>query len=99
MLFSLICIDRTDAGNLRAETRATHLEYLKSVGDKIVFAGPMMNDAGNGIVGSNFLLSMDSPLDVEAFAKKDPYALAGLFSSADIRPTMKAIWNPNSMPE
>ena len=99
MLFSLICIDRTDAGSLRADTRAKHLEYLKGAGDIIIFAGPMMNEAGNAVVGSDFLLNMESLLEVEAFAKKDPYNVAGLFSSVDARPTMKAIWYPDSMPD
>ena len=99
MLFSLICIDRTDAGSMRADTRPVHLEYLKANADKIIFAGPMPKEDGSGIIGSNFLLNMEDMAAVEAFAAADPYAKAGLFSSTDARSLIKALWDPSLMVE
>ncbi len=97
MLFSMLCYDKPDSGGLRSETRPTHLEFLQSVGTKIIFAGAMTNDDGDAVLGSKFILSMDDKQEVETFAASDPYAQKGLFERTEIRPLRKAIWNPDSM--
>ena len=99
MLFSLMCIDKADGAALRAATRPAHVDYLKSAGDKIVFAGAMTDETGETVVGSNFLLSVADQAEAEAFAAGDPYAQEGVFGSVTLRPTRKAIWNPDKIDE
>ncbi len=96
MLISIICIDKPDSGDVRANARPTHIEYLKSAGETIVFAGAMTDDDGGTVVGSLIMVNLPSLDDARAFAAGDPYAEAGLFQSTDIRPTRKSIFNPAS---
>jgi uncharacterized protein YciI len=97
MLFSLICIDKPNSGDLRAATREAHIAYLKSVGAKIVFAGAMTNPEGDAVVGSKFLLEIADQAEAEGFAAADPYTQAELFQSSDVRPVRRAIWHPESV--
>ena len=85
MLFALTCIDRTDAGTLRPDTRPAHLEFLKARLDQIQFAGPLLADDGETVVGSLLLLDVADKAVAEGFAASDPYAKAGLFAEVTVR--------------
>ena len=85
MTFLLICHDRTDAGDLRSETRDRHLDYLGQAGDQVLLAGPMLSDDGQPI-GSLLIIEAADAAEAKTFADNDPYALAGLFEKVDIRP-------------
>lgn len=95
MLFSMICTDRPNSGELRAGTRDKHIAYLQSMDDIIVFAGPMTTDDGGAVVGSHFVIAAADQAAVEAFAAGDPYAGVDLFQATDIHPLRKVVWNPD----
>ena len=44
MLYALLCTDKPDHLQLRLDTRAAHLDYLNSLGDRLKFAGPFLGD-------------------------------------------------------
>ncbi|KHJ55302.1 hypothetical protein LA66_01060 [Aureimonas altamirensis] len=92
MLYALLCEDRPDAGNLRAETRATHLDYLKGLGPVLKFAGPFLADEKPN--GSLLVVEAGSEQEARAIADGDPYAKAGLFSSVTIRRWNWSVNNP-----
>ena len=52
-------------------------------------AGPLLNDAGTGMVGSLLVLDLPDRDAADAFAASDPYAKAGLFRSVEVRPWKK----------
>lgn len=85
MLFALICADRPDSLALRMATRPEHLAYLQSEAKKIVSGGALL-DADGKPRGSLLILDVADRAEAEAFAAGDPYAKAGLFESAVIRP-------------
>jgi hypothetical protein len=89
MLFSLYCVDKPGRGDLRAATRPAHIEYLKSQADKIVLGGPQLAEDGKGAIGSLLVIDVADRAAAETFAANDPYAKAGLFESAVIRPFTK----------
>ena len=91
MAFVLYCVDKAGHGNVRAENRPAHLDYLKSNLDRILIAGPMTSDDGASVTGSVIILSDDSRADAEAFAAADPYAKAGLFESVTITAYKKVL--------
>lgn len=74
---------------LRMETRPEHLAYLDRLNaeGKLVFAGPFLDDEGKPC-GSMVAYEAESREEAEKLANADPYALAGLFDSVEIRP-----WN------
>ena len=95
MLYALICDDRSDAGNLRAETRPVHLDYLKSLGATLKFAGPFLgtDEKPNG---SLVVVDAADEASARAIGAADPYAKAGLFASVTVRRWNWAFNNPES---
>lgn len=83
MYFAIHCIDKPGCGDLRAATRATHLNYLNGLSDKILAGGPLLGLDG-GAIGSLLIVDLADRNAAYAFAAADPYALAGLFASTAI---------------
>jgi uncharacterized protein YciI len=88
MRVALICIDKVGALQVRLDNRAAHLDYIAATG-VVELAGPFL-DAG-AMVGSLVVLNVDDLAAAQAWAAGDPYALAGLFASVDIREWKKVI--------
>ena len=52
MLFAILCEDKPGALELRMETRPAHLDYLKSLGGTLKFAGPFLTEKEQTPCGS-----------------------------------------------
>lgn len=89
MLFTFTCLDKKDGLALRLQTRPTHLEYLDGHKGRIVFGGPLLDDAGEKPIGSLLIVDLPDQVAAQTFANNDPYAKAGLFQSVTIRPVKK----------
>jgi hypothetical protein len=87
MLFVIHALDKKNSLQLRMNIREHHLAYLTN--SPLVFAGPLLDEQGE-MCGSLIVLDMEDISEVENFAKNDPYALAGLFKSVEIRRFIKA---------
>ena len=85
MLFTIICTDKPNSLELRLASRPTHLAYLETYISKVVLAGPMLDGEGRP-AGSLFIIDVADRAEAEGFAASDPYAKAGLFESAVVRP-------------
>lgn len=96
MYFAISGIDKRDALSLRQDTRAAHIDFLKSHGDAVKLAGPYLGEDDASMTGSLIILEAADRAAAEAFAKADPYAQAGLFSTVDIRIWKWIIGNPQS---
>ncbi len=83
--FILLCRDKKDSLALRLKTRPEHLAYAASADVDIQLAGPIFDDDENP-AGSLFIITAAKMSDVQSFADADPYALAGLFETVEIRP-------------
>lgn len=89
MKFALICTDKAGMLQTRLDTRAAHLAHVNASG-VVDMAGPFLNEAGE-MVGSLIVLEVADMAAAQAWAAADPYALAGLFASVDIRAWKKVI--------
>ena len=85
MLFAMMCTDRPGALDTRLATRPTHLAYLQTYADKLVYAGALLDLDGRPC-GSLLIVDVEDRAAAEGFAAGDPYAKAGLFESTVIRP-------------
>jgi len=94
MIFSVQCIDRTDATGIRAGTRPAHVDFLKSLGKTLVLAGPFLADDGTTPTGSFLLVEAADKAAAEALAAGDPYAQAGLFASVTVQAYKIVFLNP-----
>jgi uncharacterized protein YciI len=95
MLYALICTDKPGHLETRLSNRPAHLAYLQSLGDHLKAAGPFLSPDEKPC-GSLVIMEAENLDAVRAVADKDPYALAGLFSSVDIRPWKWLIKNPET---
>jgi hypothetical protein len=86
VLFVLHCLDRADAHAIRANTREAHLAYAREHAGMIRLAGPLLDDDGETMVGSVFVVEADDAAAVQRFHRDDPYTRAGLFERVDIHP-------------
>ena len=95
--YCIHCIDRADAGDLRANTREAHLEWLRESG-RAVMAGPLLEPSGANAaeavgvgdrVGSLLVVNGDDLDEVKDWANTDPYNTAGLFASVSVAPLNK----------
>ncbi|MCA0433218.1 MAG: YciI family protein [Proteobacteria bacterium] len=95
MLFALICTDKPASLDLRLKVRPEHLAYLDSLGTKLKAAGPFLG-SDEKPNGSLVIIEADDLAGAQAMAAKDPYAIAGLFASVEIRPWKWLIKNPEN---
>jgi uncharacterized protein len=91
MQFVLYCTDKAGHQQVRADNRAAHIEYLKQNLARIVMAGPLLDDAGTGMIGSLLIIEVADRAAADAFAAGDPYGKAGLFASVRITPWRKVL--------
>lgn len=84
-LFAMIAKDKPGTGENRTATRPVHLEHLKAMGEKLVFAGALMGPDGNP-EGSLLVLEADSLEAATATLMADPFVAAGIFGSVEIKP-------------
>ncbi len=82
-IFAIHCIDKPMQQSLRASTRSEHLAYLETAIDRVLVAGPLLDDEGSPI-GSMMLMDFPDRRAAVAFAADDPYARAGLFASVAV---------------
>ncbi|HEY5107234.1 MAG TPA: YciI family protein [Caulobacteraceae bacterium] len=83
-LFVLTCIDKRGSLALRMATREAHFGYVHAHPGAIRLAGPFLDDAGD-MAGSMIVLEAANLEAARRFSAGDPYVLAGLFESVDIR--------------
>tara|TARA_R110002020_G_scaffold24826_9_gene81161 strand:+ start:1267 stop:1560 length:294 start_codon:yes stop_codon:yes gene_type:complete len=97
MLYALMCKDKPGSLDLRMATRPTHVEYLKSIeaSGVLKMAGPLLGDDEKPI-GSLLVVSAADKAEAEAIAAADPYAIAGLFASTEIRAFNWVFKNPEA---
>ena len=95
MLFALICTDKPNSLELRLSSRPAHVAFLNGLGSGLKLAGPFTDDAGSP-TGSLVVIEATDRAAAQMLAAQDPYAIAGLFSSVEIKPWKWAIKNPEA---
>ena len=96
MYFVIYAKDRKDGLPIRKANRGAHLEWIKSAsGIKVVMAGPLMNDAGDTMIGSMLVVDAVNLDAVNSWLTHDPYAKAGLPESVNVHPYIWAIGAPD----
>ncbi len=91
MYFAIYCVDKPDQGQVRADNRQAHLDYLNAHKDQVHVAGPLISDDGGTMLGSLLIMEFEDKAAAEAFAEADPYKKAGLFQFVDIHTWKKVL--------
>lgn len=84
---------KADTGDLHAQSRAAHLEYLKLNLGSLLAAGGLIEDDASGGLGGVIILDTDDRDVAERFIANDPFSKAGLFESVTVTRWRKAFFN------
>ena len=94
MLYAIIAQDQPNGVEHRMAVRPTHLDHLKTLGDKLVFAGPFL-DGDDKPSGSLLVIEAASLDEAKAMAAADPFAKEGVFASYEVKRWNWGINNPD----
>ena len=85
MQFLVKAYDGPDMLDKRMAVRPAHLEGMRELGKQIVFAGGLLDDAGN-MKGSALVMDFPDRAAMDAYLEKEPYVTAGVWETIDIEP-------------
>lgn len=94
-VYAIHCIDKPLHRDLRAATRSEHLAYMETAIDRILVAGPLLDEEG-GPIGSMLLMTFPDRRSAVGFAAEDPYAKAGLFASVAVTAWRQVLPQPQA---
>ena len=97
MPYAILTTDKPGGAELRAKTRAAHLEYLTANMEKLLAAGALIDDDGAGGHGGILIVDTDDRKEAEAFIAGDPFAKAGLFEKVTVARWRKAYFNKQKL--
>ena len=81
MHFVVIGKDKGE-GELRRRHRASHLEFVAGEQDKIVYAGPLLEEGR--MIGSLFVFDLPDRAALDAYLARDPYFAEAIFETIEI---------------
>lgn len=84
MLFAFHLTDRVDAGDLRQRVRPEHKAYLAQVAGRIAFAGPLLADDGQAMLGSLLVIDFADRAAALAWLEHEPFTRAGLYGESQV---------------
>ena len=98
MWYAINCKDKENSLQLRIKTRESHLERLNelSLEGRILVAGPNPmidneNPGDHGFSGSLIIAEFDSLNEAQEWADNDPYNIAGVFESIEVKPFKRVL--------
>ena len=98
MLYSIVGRDVENSLQARLAARPDHVERLKQLVSqgKLILAGPNpaidSSDPGDaGFTGSIIIAEFDSLQAAQEWADQDPYILAGVYASVEVKPFNQAL--------
>jgi uncharacterized protein YciI len=84
MLYAIRLLDKPGAAALRQRVRPEHKAYLAQVAARIAFAGPLVADDGEAMIGSLLVIDFDSREAVNAWLADEPFTRAGLYAATEV---------------
>lgn len=93
MPYAIQTTDKPNSAELRAKTRAAHIQYLTANVDKLLAAGALTADDGTGGHGGILIVDTDERREAEAFIAGDPFTQAGLFEKVTVSRWRKAYFD------
>ena len=77
-------MDKENSLALRMATRAAHFDYAHATG-AVRLGGPFLDQKGD-MIGSLIIIEAANLAAAQEWQRNDPYANAGLFAHAEVRP-------------
>lgn len=84
MDFLILATDKRGRESVRDELRPKRILWLRANKHRLVAAGGKVDDTNRHVHGGLMIIEAKDRADAEAFAKEDPFALAGLYESVEV---------------
>ena len=85
--FAVYALDRPGVLAQREQLRPAHRVRLRQHDHPVtVHVGGPLLDSDGGMVGTLLVIEAADRIDVDAYLREDPYILAGIFASIEIKP-------------
>ncbi len=84
MIFVFHLLDRPGAAELRQKVRPEHRAYLGAVAERIAFAGPLIDETAQAMVGSVLAIDFESRDAAIQWLGCEPYTKAGVYASTSV---------------
>ena len=97
MPYAVITRDKPNHLDLRNRVRAEHLEFLEANKDKLLAAGAMTDDDGQGGYGGVIIVDTEDRNEAWNFIQSDPFTKHGLFSAIEVVRWRKAFFDKQRM--
>jgi hypothetical protein len=91
MFWIIHALDKEGMGDVRLAHVDRHREFLNAYPIKTIISGPLMDDAGQTMIGSFFLVEADTREEVEKFHQSDPFHALGIWQPARIHAFYKRV--------
>jgi uncharacterized protein YciI len=86
VIFVFHLLDKPGSAALRNEIRPAHKAYLGQVADRMAFAGPLLSDDGQAMIGSLLAIDFDSREAAEQWQADEPFTRAGVYATSSVLP-------------
>jgi uncharacterized protein YciI len=85
--------DKPDHLDLRLRVRQDHIRFLESEVQKLLAAGAKLSDDGETMLGTIYIVDVETREEAEEFVSRDPFTIAGLPQEVKIRRWRNAFFN------
>jgi uncharacterized protein len=85
MIYTFTLLDRPGGAELRQRVRPEHKAYLGAMAGRIAFAGPLVADDDQTMIGSLLAIDFESRAAAEAWLAEEPFTKAGLYASRSVQ--------------
>jgi len=90
MLFAFVLHDAPGMAARRLEVRPEHKAYLAGVAERIAFAGPLLDEAGE-MNGSLLVIDFTDRAAALAWLAAEPFTRAGVYGRSEVR-AFRNLW-------
>ena len=70
--------DKPNSQDVRMRVRPDHIAFLDANAGKLLGAGAKLSDDGETMLGTVYILDVETRVEAEAFFAADPFSCAGL---------------------
>ena len=92
MSYLIYAIDFDDMHERREKIRSAHRDHLRSIGEKLLASGALLDEDGSKVIGGISLIDTDDYAEAERFAFEDPYHKSGIRENTKILKWRKRWW-------
>tara|TARA_B100000524_G_C23643857_1_gene367715 strand:+ start:1399 stop:1698 length:300 start_codon:yes stop_codon:yes gene_type:complete len=93
MIWVILCKDKPNYFKKRMEVIDEHRKYLSTNPIKTLISGPLINESGDIMNGSFFMVEADNIEEIKRFQFNDPIYKAGIWDEITISPFNKRVDN------